>query len=47
VNGILDAKTLEPARDVPVGVAPEASGDALLWFTVIPNGRMVTLFRPR
>jgi hypothetical protein len=47
VTGILDAKSLEPARDVPVGVAPEASEDALLWFTVIPNGRTVTLYRPR
>jgi hypothetical protein len=47
VGGILDAKTLEPARDIPLGVAPEASDDALIWFTVIPNGRTVTLFRPR
>ncbi|HSW94699.1 MAG TPA: hypothetical protein VLI88_00915 [Patescibacteria group bacterium] len=47
VSGIVDARTLEPARDVPVGVAPEASDDALLWFTVVPNGRTVTLFRPR
>ena len=47
VNGILDAKTLERALDVPVGVAPEASDDALLWFTVVPTGRTVTLFRPR
>jgi hypothetical protein len=47
VGGILDAKTLEPARDAPVGVAPEASDDALIWFTVVPNGRTVTLFRPR
>jgi hypothetical protein len=46
VAGILDARTLEPARDVPVGVAPEASDDALLWFTVVPTGRTVTLFRP-
>jgi hypothetical protein len=47
VNGILDAKTLERVLDVPAGVAPEASDDALLWFTVVPNGRTVTLFRPR
>lgn len=47
LNRILDVTTLEPARDVPVGVAPEASDDALVWFTVIPNGRTVTLFRPR
>jgi len=47
INGILDVTTLEPTRDVPFGVAPEASDDALIWFTVIPNGRTVTLFRPR
>jgi len=47
VNGIRDVETLEPAREVPVGVAPEASDDALLWFTVVPSGRTVTLFRPR
>jgi len=47
VNGIRDVTSLEPARDVPVGVAPVASDDALLWFTVAPNGRTVTLFRPR
>lgn len=46
---VLDATTLEPARDVPatIGVAPLASDDALLWFTVVPGGRTVTLFRPR
>ena len=42
-----DATTLEPVRDLPVGVGPQASDDALLWFTVVPNGRTVTLFRPR
>jgi ABC-2 type transport system permease protein len=48
VVGVLDAKTLERARDVPaIGVAPEASDDTLLWYTVVPNGRTVTLFRPR
>jgi hypothetical protein len=47
VAGILDARTLELARDLPVGVAPEASDDALLWFTVIPTGRTATLYRPR
>jgi hypothetical protein len=47
IGGVLDAKTLERADDVPLGVAPEASDDALLWFTVVPNGRTVTLFRPR
>jgi len=46
---VLDATTLEPAREVPatIGVAPLASDDALLWFTVVPGGRTVTLFRPR
>jgi hypothetical protein len=42
VGGILDAKTLERADDVPFGVAPEASDDALLWYTVVANGRTVT-----
>jgi hypothetical protein len=46
VGGIRDATTLDPVRDVPLGVAPVASDDALLWFTVIPNGRTVTLYRP-
>ena len=46
--GILDAKTLSPvSAPAGIGVAPMASDDALLWFTVIPNGRTVTLFRPR
>lgn len=48
VARVLDTKTLVPARDLPaIGVAAEASDDALLWFTVVPNGRTVTLFRPR
>ena len=46
-GAILDAMTLEPAPNLPVGVAPVASDDALLWFTVVPNGRTVTLYRPR
>lgn len=46
--GVLDARTLEPARDIPaIGATPEASDDGLIWITVIPNGRTVTLFRPR
>ncbi len=46
---ILDTKTLEPTRDAPsaIGAAPMASDDALLWFTVVPGGRTVTLYRPR
>ena len=45
---VLDARTLEPARDMPaIGVAPEARDDGLIWLTVIANGRTVTLFRPR
>ena len=48
VSRILDAGTLEPARDVPAtGAAPEANDDALFWFTVVPGGRTVTLFPPR
>ena len=48
VSGILDAATLQPARDVPaIGAAPEANDDALFWSTVVPSGRTVTLFRPR
>jgi hypothetical protein len=48
VFGILDARTLDPVNaPAGMGVAPVASDDALLWFTVIPNGRTVTLYRPR
>ena len=47
VGGVLDANTLEPVRIPGASVGAEASDDALLWFTVIPNGRTVTLFRPR
>ncbi len=47
VGGVLDANTLEPVRIPGAGVGAEASDDALLWFTVIPNGRTVTLYRPR
>ncbi len=48
ITGVMDAQTLEPARGLPsIGVAPEASGDALIWYTVVPGGRTVTLFQPR
>jgi hypothetical protein len=48
VGGVLDAMTLEPARNVPaVGLATEASDDALVWFTRVGDGRTVTLYRPR
>jgi hypothetical protein len=45
--GVIDAKTLEPVRDVAAGLAPAASDDALLWFTAVGDGRTITLFRPR
>jgi hypothetical protein len=47
VVGILDAKTLSPLATKPpgIGVAPEASDDALLWFDLSTNPRRVVLFR--
>ena len=48
VVGILDANTLAPVVTKPaaIGVAPEASGDALLWFDLSTNPRSVVLYRP-
>jgi len=43
----LDPKTLEPVREIPVGLAAEASDDAVLWSTPVGDGRTITLFRPR
>jgi hypothetical protein len=49
VFGILDANTLAPAATKPagIGVAPEASDDALLWFDLSTNPRHVVLYSPR
>jgi hypothetical protein len=47
VVGILDPKTLEPLATKPagIGVAPQASDDALLWFD-LRTPRNVVLYRP-
>lgn len=49
VVGILNANTLEPLATKPagIGVAPEASDDALLWFDLSTNPRNVVLYRPQ
>jgi len=49
VVGLLDANTLEPLATKPagIGVAPEASDDALVWFDLSTNPRRVVLYRPR
>jgi len=47
VSGVIDSKTLEPVREIPVGLAAEASDDAVLWSTPVGDGRTITLFRPR
>ncbi|HEY6204437.1 MAG TPA: hypothetical protein VI056_15560 [Candidatus Limnocylindria bacterium] len=49
VVGILDANTLVPVANKPagIGVAPEASDDALLWFDLSTNPRNVVLYRPK
>jgi hypothetical protein len=49
VVGILDPNTLAPVQTKPsgIGVAPEASDDALLWFDLSTNPRNVVLYRPQ
>jgi len=49
VVGILDPNTLTPVATKPagIGVAPEASDDALLWFDLSTNPRHVVLYRPK
>ncbi|HEV2010692.1 MAG TPA: hypothetical protein VGS17_06655 [Candidatus Limnocylindria bacterium] len=46
---LYDAATLQPATAVPpgVGVGAVAADDGVIWFNLVPNGRTVTLFRPR
>lgn len=44
---VYDAATLQPATAAAPGVGVVASDDGVIWFNVIPNGRTVTLFRPR
>ncbi len=46
---VYDAATVQPVLAPPpgLGLSPTATEDGLIWFTLVADGRTVTLYRPR